>query len=261
MPSHLARSSPVIVCLLLACGTMGGAQALAQALDQTSVPHAKPPHKPVKHKPHHSSSTAGAKPGTHHAPLVHAKPGPPAHATNARAAGPSAAAPPPAAPIGAPEEPTKGSNTGLPLPRFVSLKSNDVNMRTGPGTRYPIEWVYHRRSLPMEVEREFEVWRLVQDQDGVKGWVHQAVLVSRRTGVVLAPPPQAGAGGKDGDAQAIRSDPQDTAAAVARLKPGVILRVLACAAGAEWCRVGIQDYRGWIRRTAIWGTLPGEAVQ
>ncbi len=83
-----------------------------------------------------------------------------------------------------PAAPVKGSNTGLPLPRFASLKTDEVNLRTGPGLRYPIEWVYKRRDLPVQIEREFEVWRLISDQEGVKGWVHQATLVGRRTFVV-----------------------------------------------------------------------------
>ncbi len=68
--------------------------------------------------------------------------------------------------------------------KIFALRADEVNMRTGPGTRYPIEWVYKRRELPMEIEREFEVWRLVRDQEGVKGWVHQATLTGRRTVVV-----------------------------------------------------------------------------
>ncbi len=72
----------------------------------------------------------------------------------------------------------------MPLPRFASLKTDEVNLRTGPGLRYPIDWVYKRRDLPVQIEREFEVWRLVADQDGVKGWVHQATLAGRRTFVV-----------------------------------------------------------------------------
>ena len=148
-----------------------------------------------------------------------------------------------------PAEPEKGSNTGQPLPRFATLRSDEVNLRTGPGTRYPIEWVYKRRDLPVQIQREFEVWRLVQDQEGVKGWVHQAVLAPRRTGVVI------------GGERVLRRDPRDDAAEVARLKPGVIVRLRSCEAAADWCQGGVQDYRGWIRRTEVWGTFPGEAIQ
>ncbi len=158
-------------------------------------------------------------------------------------------APPVPTPPPAPTEPPKGSNTNLPLPRFVSLKTDEVNLRTGPGTRYPIDWVYKRRDLPVQIEREFEVWRLIADSEGVKGWVHQATLSGRRSFVVT------------GAERVVRSDPSDTAAAVARLKPGVIGRLRACDASAPWCQVQVGDYRGWLKRDTFWGIFPGEAVQ
>src|SRR5262249_10499346 len=105
---------------------------------------------------------------------------------------PPAPAPPMPAPAPVPAEPpkpteadtSKGSNTGLPLPRFAALRSDEVNLRVGPGTRYPIQWVYKRRELPVEILREFEVWRLVEDTEGIKGWVHQATLTGRRSFII-----------------------------------------------------------------------------
>jgi len=148
-----------------------------------------------------------------------------------------------------PAEPTKGSNSGLPLPRFAALRSDEVYMRIGPGKRYPIDWVYKRRDLPMQIEREFEEWRLVRDPDGTKGWVNQATLVGRRTAVVLAPE------------RMLRREAKDDAGPVARLKPGVILRLRSCDAASDWCQAQAGDYRGWMKRSEIWGLLPGEAIQ
>ena len=159
----------------------------------------------------------------------------------------AAPAPPPPEPP-KPEAPDKGTATGLPLPRFASLRADDVNMRAGPGTRYPIEWVYKRRDLPVEIEREFEVWRLVKDSDGTKGWVHQATLTGRRSFIVGA-----------ADAT-LRRTAADEAAPVAILKPGVIGRIRSCTKGSEWCQMEAGDYRGWLRRSQFWGTLDGEAV-
>ena len=155
--------------------------------------------------------------------------------------------PPPAVPAPA-AAPTKGSVTGLPLPRFASLKTDEVNFRSGPGVRYPIDWIYQRRDLPVEIEREFEAWRLVADPEGTKGWVHQATLTGRRSFIVI------------GGEQVVRSDPRDAANAVARLKPGVIGRLRSCEAAATWCQVQVADYRGWLKRSAVWGLLPGEAI-
>jgi SH3-like domain-containing protein len=123
-----------------------------------------------------------------------------------------------------------------------------VNLRAGPGTRYPIEWIYKRRDLPVEIEREFEVWRAVKDADGIQGWVHQATLTGRRSFIV-----------KGADAT-MRADPKETATPVATLKAGVIGRIRSCAAGSDWCELQVESYRGYLRRDQIWGVLPNEVI-
>ncbi len=162
---------------------------------------------------------------------------------------PEAAAPPSSGDGGGPASPAdkKESSTGK-LPRFAALRTDEVNLRRGPGTRYPIEWVYRRRDLPMEIEREFEVWRLVRDHEGTRGWIHQATLTGRRTFLVTSAE------------AAVRKDPKDTAQTVAILKSGVIGRVRSCEAGSDWCQIQAGSYRGYLRRNQIWGVLPGEVV-
>ncbi len=213
---------------LLMCGLLLGAP---EAMGQTTA--TKPP---AKHKP-----TPVVQPhGANHAQKPPSKPPP--------AAAPAPALPPPTPEPAKPAEADKGSNTGLPLPRFAALRSDEVNLRSGPGTRYPIEWIYKRRELPVEIEREFEVWRLVQDPDGIKGWVHQATLTGRRSFIVT------------GADATLRREAQDNARAVAVLKPGVIGHIRACPAGSDWCQVQVGDYRGYLKRSQFWGTLPGEVV-
>lgn len=145
-------------------------------------------------------------------------------------------------------EQAKGTSTSMPLPRFAALRSDEVNLRTGPGVRYPIDWVYKRRDLPVKIEREFEVWRLVRDQDGVKGWVHQATLTGRRSFVVT------------GTERVIRRQSNADSAAVARLQPGVVGHIRGCEAAAQWCQVQVGDYKGWLKRDEFWGILPDEAI-
>jgi SH3-like domain-containing protein len=152
-------------------------------------------------------------------------------------------------PVLPPPGPAKGTDSGLPLPRFAALRSDQVSLRAGPGTRYPIDWVYQRRYLPVKIEREFEVWRLVSQPDGTKGWVHEAMLTGRRGFLI------------DGDQpQTLRASASDTAEAVAVLKPGVVGRLLSCPAGTAWCQVEAKTYKGWLPRTGFYGTLPDEAV-
>ena len=176
-----------------------------------------------------------------------AAPAPTAEPAKTEAAKPDDAAKPDAKPEQARPDPAK-IGSGLPLPRFAALRSDEVFLRVGPGTRYPVDWVYHRRDLPVEIEREFEVWRLVQDQDGTKGWVHQATLTGRRSFVVK------------GAERTLRKSASDDATPVALLKPGVIGRIRGCEAGKTWCDMQVGDYRGWLKRDEVWGTYPGEAV-
>ena len=155
----------------------------------------------------------------------------------------------PASPVKPAIPADQGTVTGLHLPRYASLKTDDVNMRSGPGSRYPVLWTYKRRELPVRIEREFDVWRLVEDMDGTRGWVHQATLAGRRTFVITGTEPHN-----------LRAEAADTAAAVAVLKPGVVGRVRGCEANAAWCQVQVGEYRGWLARADFWGSDAGEAV-
>jgi SH3-like domain-containing protein len=238
----------MFACLIL-CATLLAPVGAGTAWSQSSA--APSTTQPVKQKP---TPPAPSKPAPVVQPhgVTHAQKPPPKPAKPPTTAPAVAAPTPPPAPVEPPKQPeadtSKGSASGLPLPRFVALRSDEVNLRSGPGTRYPIEWVYKRRELPMEIQREFEVWRLVQDSDGIKGWVHQATLTGRRSFIVTG-----------GDAT-LRHDPEDTAAAVAILKPGVVGHIRSCAAGSDWCQMQVGDYRGYLKRSQFWGTLPGETV-
>ena len=110
----------------------------------------------------------------------------------------------------APSLPAFAANEDLPLPRFASLRSNEVNLRTGPGTNYPVDWVLTRRAMPVEVLAEFDIWRKIRDWQGTVGWVHQSMLTGNRTALILASP------------RLLRSDPGGAARPVVRLEPGVI---------------------------------------
>lgn len=138
----------------------------------------------------------------------------------------------------------EGQVTGLSLPRLVSIRVDEVNVRTGPGLRYPVSWVFQRRHMPVEIVAEYENWRRIRDWEGSEGWVHRSMLSSERSLLVLK------------DTMTIRRDRADTAAAVARLAPGMVVTASAC--DSEWCRVTADGYRGWLRRDGTWGLYPGE---
>lgn len=151
-----------------------------------------------------------------------------------------------ARPITAPKAAAEG--TGLPLPRFVSLRAEQVNMRTGPGIRYPIQWVYLRRALPVEIVQEFQTWRKIRDPEGAEGWVHQSMLSGRRTVMTL-----------DGT-HPLRAEPRDDATVLAYLENGVQASLIQCPRGTEFCRVEIDGLSGWLRRGAFWGVYRNEYI-
>ena len=132
-------------------------------------------------------------------------------------------------------------------PRFVSLRADMVNLRSGPGERYPIEWVYRRKGLPVEVTAEFDVWRKIRDADGTQGWVHQRMITASRSVLV------------EGGVRTLHAEPNAAAPAVARAEPGVIARLVACR--AAWCEIEAQGVKGWLLRDEVWGVYPDEAVQ
>jgi SH3-like domain-containing protein len=133
------------------------------------------------------------------------------------------------------------------VPHFASLRASEVNLRAGPGERYPIEWVYQRKGLPVEVTAQFDVWRKIRDSDGTEGWVHERMLAAQRSVIVK------------GAERALKSDPDRGAPTVARAEPGVVARLIEC--HAAWCRVETQGIKGWLQRVDLWGVYPDETVE
>ena len=138
---------------------------------------------------------------------------------------------------------------GLPLPRFVTFRASEVNMRAGPGVQYPVEWVYRRQNLPVEVIAEYRTWRKVRDWQGSQGWVHQSMLASRRAVIVT------------GGVRTLREKPDAKSNPVAELEAGVIATLLDCPQGVGWCRVEVDGFEGWLRRVDFWGTLKDEVTE
>lgn len=137
------------------------------------------------------------------------------------------------------------TSSGLPIPRFVSLSSEKVFIRTGPALRYPIKWVYQRVNMPVEVIQEFDTWRKIRDIDGDAGWIHQSLLSGERTGVIK------------GEANlALRSKPGEGEAVQAYLEPGVVAFIDSCK--GTWCAVSSQGYKGWAERKFLWGIYDSE---
>lgn len=133
----------------------------------------------------------------------------------------------------------------LPVPRFVSIRSDEVNARVGPGLRYPIEWVFVRHNLPVKVIREFGHWRLVRDVEGAEGWVHQRMLSGLRTISIQ----------NNGNSR-LFSRPSERSTVVAKLESGAICQLIQVK--KEWVKLKTGTYTGWVLRDQIWGVLETE---
>lgn len=149
----------------------------------------------------------------------------------------------------------RASVSGLPIPRFVSLKSDRVNLRNGPSVDYPTSWVFRRAGLPVEVLNEFESWRQVRDSEGTTGWVAQSLLSGRRTALVAPWDAKA-----ESHAEiAIRSSDSESSRKVALVEPGVIANLHRC--DGRWCEVSVADYRGYLPQKQLWGIYEGEVMK
>lgn len=136
---------------------------------------------------------------------------------------------------------------GPKVPRFVSLHSDKVNLRSGPGRQYPIEWVLTKKDMPVEITQQFEHWRRIREWDGTQGWVQEHMLNGKRFIVV-------GRGGL----QPLYQAPDAGSGVVARAEPGVLARLLECK--GPWCKIETPEITAWVKRGEIWGVYPDETV-
>lgn len=143
-------------------------------------------------------------------------------------------------------EDERGAVTGLPIPRYVSLKSGEVRARRGPGLTHRVDWVYQRRGLPLRVTAEFEHWRRVEDNEGAGGWMHYSLLSGVRMVLVRQ------------DMTPLRVRADEAASVAAFLEAGVVAQVQSC--GPDWCRLNADGLRGWTQKAALWGVDPAEMI-
>ncbi len=143
-----------------------------------------------------------------------------------------------------------GTATGLALPRYVSLKSDRVNLREGPSKDHPTTWVFQRAGLPVEITAEFDTWRKIRDSDGSEGWVLHSLLSGRRTALV--------APWKKGTVLPLHASGSDETRVLANLQPGVLANVKRC--DGTWCRIFGDGFDGYFKQIDLWGVYPDEHI-
>jgi SH3-like domain-containing protein len=143
--------------------------------------------------------------------------------------------------------------SGLPIPRFVSLKADRVNVRGGPTKDHDVTWVYNRAGLPVEITAEFENWRRIRDWEGAEGWVYHSLLSGRRTATIASK-------AKNKDELLLLYDrPDATGTVVAKLQVGVLGSVKRC--NGNWCRLAGEGFDGWMQQERLWGVYPNESLE
>jgi SH3-like domain-containing protein len=143
-----------------------------------------------------------------------------------------------------------GTASGLPIPRFVSLKPDKVNVRAGPTRNHDVTWQYTRSGMPVEITAESDNWRRIRDWEGSEGWVYHSLLSGRRTALVTV---------KSADILVpLYSDASAESRVVAQLQAGVIGSVKRCT--GKWCLLTGAGFSGWIAQERLWGVYPDEEV-
>lgn len=137
------------------------------------------------------------------------------------------------------------NSSGLEIPRFVSLRSDKVFVRTGPALRYPIKWVYKREALPVEIIQEFDTWRKIKDHDGSEGWIHQSLLSGRRSALVSS-----------NLKTFMLKKPSSSAKKLALIEDGGVIAIEKCS--PLWCKGKISGFSGWVERNSLWGIYDTE---
>ena len=152
-----------------------------------------------------------------------------------------------AAPLAAQSPAPDDSTSGLAVPRFVSLKAGKAYVRSGPADRYPVLWVYVRKGLPLEVVKEYEIWRQVRDESGATAWINKSLLQSDRTALVTR------------GVRTLYARPDLGAPPVFRIEAGALVTLVVC--DGDWCQVARGGRSGYIPRAQLWGVYPGERIE
>lgn len=148
-------------------------------------------------------------------------------------------------PMGTFADSTHFNKSGLPLPRFASLRTNEVNVRTGPGVKYPLEWIFIRKDLPVKITAEFEHWRQIKDWQGNEGWVHKVMLSGHRTILFTQ------------KSTPVFAQPNEDARIIVLVEENIIGNFKGCQ--NNWCQVQVQNFKGWVQKQRVWGVLPDES--
>lgn len=152
-----------------------------------------------------------------------------------------------------------GKETGLPIPRFVVLKFNESNLRSGPSSKHKISWVYKKKNYPLEVIAEFEHWRKVRDIDGVEGWLNENQITGKHSGIIIKTNmyQEKNRYKLKNNEGIIFRNPSEISYPIAKIEIGSVVKILHCR--ESWCQI-ITDtkLKGWYQKENLWGVYKHE---
>ena len=125
-------------------------------------------------------------------------------------------------------------------PWIASLKTSKANLRTGPGKKYPIKWIYQKKGWPVKVIAELEHWRKIQTIDDIEGWFHKSQLSTKPTSIVMI-------------SDYLRKKPRTKVKKLALLEKNLIVNIIRCK--KFWCKIEVKQrrYNGWFIKNHLWG--------
>ena len=141
-----------------------------------------------------------------------------------------------------------GNETGLEIPRFISLKSDNTNIRIGPSKNYPIVIKFIQKNYPLKVIDEYDEWRKVKDFKNNTGWVHKSLISGKRSGLILS-----------NNNQAIKALNTINGKVIGLIGEGNIVSINKC--DIDWCFVSFMSYKGWVNKKNIWGVKQNETYK
>jgi SH3-like domain-containing protein len=142
------------------------------------------------------------------------------------------------------------ATSALPVPRFVSIKADRVNVRGGPDKDHDVSFIFTRVGWPVEITAEFENWRRIRDSDGTEGWVYHSLLSGKRMAAVQMK--------EKTDLAPLHQRPDPSSPVTAKLEVGVLGTVKACT--GTWCHLTGKDFDGWVEQDDLWGVYPNEKI-
>ena len=142
---------------------------------------------------------------------------------------------------------TLGNETGLKIPRFVSLKASNSNLRIGPSENYPIKLKYIVANTPIEIIDEYKDWRKINDYEGNEGWLHKSLIKGKRFAIVNTPYQEG---------LQVLNKPKGKN--IGKIGKRNILEINTCL--INWCKIKYKKNKGWVNKINLWGIYEKEII-